>query len=66
MSDSPSLISRRSLLGTAAVMAATPALAEECRIGPPPHEKGAKVWMDMDQVELDASYDQAAYAPMIN
>jgi arylformamidase len=66
MSDSPSLISRRSVLGTAAVMAATPALAEECRIGPPPHEKGAKVWMDMDQVELDASYDQAAYAPMIN
>jgi arylformamidase len=66
MSDRPNLISRRSLLGTAAAMAATPALAEECRVGPPPHEKGAKVWMDMDQVELDASYDQAAYAPMIN
>lgn len=65
MSDRANLISRRSLLGTAAAMAATPALAEECRIGPPPHEKGAKVWMDMDQVELDAAYDQGAYAPMI-
>jgi arylformamidase len=62
----PSLISRRSLLGTAAAMAATPALAEGCQVGPPPHEKGPKVWMDMDQVELDAAYDQAAYAPMIN
>jgi arylformamidase len=59
------LISRRSLLGTAAAMAATPALAEGCRIGPSPHEKGPKVWMEMDQVELDAAYDQSAYAPMI-
>jgi arylformamidase len=59
-------ITRRSLLGTAAAMAAaTPALAEECRLGPAPHEKGPKVWMDMDQVELDASYDQTVYAPMI-
>jgi arylformamidase len=63
--DRPSLISRRSVLGTAAAMAATPALAEECRVGPPPHEKGPKVWMDLDQVELDAAYDQAVYAPMI-
>jgi arylformamidase len=47
-------------------MAATPALAEGCQVGPPPHEKGEKVWMDMDQVELNASYDQAVYAPMIS
>ena len=59
------LLSRRSLLGTAAAMAATPALAEGCPIGPPQHEKGPKVWMDMDQVELDAAYDQSAYAPLI-
>jgi arylformamidase len=65
MRDELSPISRRSLLGAAAVMAATPALAEGCQVGPPPHEKGAKVWMDLDQVELDAAYDQAAYAPMI-
>jgi arylformamidase len=58
-------ITRRSLLGTAAAIVATPALAEGCQVGPAPHEKGAKVWMDMDQVELDAAYDQAAYAPML-
>jgi hypothetical protein len=58
-------ISRRSLLGTAAAIAATPALAEGCQVGPPSHEKGPKVWMDMDQVELDAAYDQTVYAPMI-
>jgi len=59
-------ISRRSVLGAAAAMAATPAMAEGCPIGPPAHEKGPKVWMDMDQVELDAAYDQSAYAPLIN
>ncbi len=57
-------LSRRGLLGAAAAMAASPALAETCRIGPPPHEKGPKVWLDMDQVELDAAYEQAVYAPL--
>ena len=47
-----------------AAMAASPALAEECRVGPPPHPKGPPVWMEMDQVELDAAYDQAFYAPL--
>jgi arylformamidase len=47
-------------------VAATPASAEDCRIGPSPHEKGPKVWMEMDQVELDAAYDQSTYAPMID
>ncbi|HET7885798.1 MAG TPA: alpha/beta hydrolase [Bradyrhizobium sp.] len=65
MPDPSSAITRRSILGAAAAVAATPALAEECRVGPPPHEKGPKVWMDMDQVELDASYDQSVYAPML-
>ena len=32
-------------------------------IGPPPHEKGPVVWMNMDQIELDAAYDQNFYAP---
>jgi arylformamidase len=35
-----------------------------CRLGPPPHEKGPRVWMDMDQVEIDTAYDQRFYAPM--
>src|SRR5262249_2424880 len=58
--------SRRTIVGGAAAMAATPALAQECRVGPAPHEKGPRVWMDMDQVELDAAYDQDIYAPLAN
>src|SRR5262249_6393004 len=58
-------ISRRAVLGTAAAFAATPAFAEGCLIGPPAHEKGVPVWMDMDQIELDAAYDQSVYAPLI-
>jgi arylformamidase len=58
-------VSRRAMLGTAAALAVTPALAEGCLIGPAPHEKGPKVWMDLDQVELDAAYDQSVYAPLI-
>jgi len=60
-------VTRRTMLGAtgaAAAMAAMPAFAEECRIGPPAHEKGPRVWMDMDQVELDAAYDQSLYAPV--
>ena len=56
-------VTRRTILGAAAAMAATPALAEECPVGPPPHVKGPRVWMDMDQVELDAAYDQSFYVP---
>ena len=47
------------MLASAAAMVASPALADECRIGPLPHQKGPLVWMDMDQIELDAAYDQA-------
>ena len=61
-------VTRRSLLGAAAVVAAGPALAQPpaptCRIGPPPHDKGPSVWLDMDQVELDAAYDQIYYSPL--
>ena len=59
------MISRRSMLAGAATMAAAPALAEECRVGPAPHPKGPPVFLDYDQVELDASYDQVVYQPMI-
>jgi arylformamidase len=61
-------ITRRSLLGAATAVAAAPALAETtapvCPIGPPARDKGPRVWMDMDQVELDAAYDQSFYAPL--
>jgi len=40
-------------------------MAEECRLGPPSHHKGPLVFMDYDQVELDASYDQVYYEPLI-
>ena len=35
-----------------------------CQLGPLLHQKGPLVWMDMDQIELDAAYDQRFYAPM--
>jgi arylformamidase len=58
------MLSRRTMLSATAAVIASPALADECRIGPPPHEKGPRVWMDLDQVELDAAYDQSFYAPL--
>jgi arylformamidase len=57
-------ISRRAALGTGAALVATPVFADECRIGPTPHPEGPHVWMEMDQVELDAAYDQSFYAPL--
>jgi arylformamidase len=57
-------ISRRTALAGVASMVAAPALAQECQIGPPPHEKGPLVFLNYDQVELDASYDQRFYAPL--
>ncbi len=62
---SGSRLSRRAMLGATAVLTAGPALADECRLGPVPHEKGARVFMDMDQQELDASYNQLAYEPLL-
>src|SRR3984957_12251036 len=58
-------VSRRAMLATTVAMAATPALADGCQVGPPPHPKGPLVFMDYDQVELDASYDQVYYEPQI-
>lgn len=58
-------ITRRTMLNAAASLAAAPAIAQECRIGPPPHHKGPLVFMDYDQFELDASYDQRYYEPLL-
>jgi len=55
-------ISRRSVLGAAlagAALAAVPAIAQQ----PAPREKGPRVWLDLDQAELDDAYDQSVYAP---
>ena len=59
------VLTRRAIVATAAAMASAPALADECRIGPSPHHKGPAVFMDYDQIELDASYDQVSYEPLI-
>jgi len=60
---------RAALAGVAGMVAApaapAPALAQECQIGPPTHEKGPLVFLDYDQVELDAAYDQRFYAPLL-
>ncbi|MFL5070882.1 MAG: alpha/beta hydrolase [Xanthobacteraceae bacterium] len=63
-------ISRRSVLaGTAALAAAGGAAAMSSTAAAqqpaPPREKGPRVWLDMDQKELDDAYDQAVYAPNI-
>lgn len=58
---------RREMLAAtcaAAAMAAAPALAQQ-RLGPPPHQKGPRVFLDYDQTELDAAYDQSVYEPNI-
>jgi arylformamidase len=63
---SVSRLSRRALLGATAALAVGPAVAEECRLGPAPHEQGPRVFMDMDQQELDASYNQLTYEPFLS
>lgn len=59
-------VSRRSIFaGAVASLATMPAFAEGCRLGPAPHQKGPAVFMDYDQEDLDAAYDQEFYEPMI-
>ena len=41
-------------------------MVDGARVGPPPHQKGQLVFMKYDQVELDAAYDQSAYAPNLS
>jgi arylformamidase len=63
-----SQITRRTFLGASAAAAVAavgsaayaqqPALAQ-----PAPRVKGPRVWLDLDQAELDAAYDQSVYAP---
>jgi arylformamidase len=58
-------LSRRALIAGAAgtvALAAEPASAQRCPAVPPSRAKGPLVWLDMDQHELDESYDQSVYA----
>lgn len=51
--------------GAVVAIGATDASAAGCPLGPPAHAEGPHVWMNMDQLELDAAYDQSFYAPML-
>ncbi|HVV61165.1 MAG TPA: alpha/beta hydrolase [Pseudolabrys sp.] len=51
--------------GATAALGASAAHANNCPLGPPQHAQGTSVWMNMDQVELDAAYDQSSYAPLL-
>ena len=60
-----SQLTRRSFLAAAApvLVTAGSALAQPSAPPPGPRVKGPRVWLDMDQAELDAAYDQSVYAP---
>ena len=51
-------VSRRTVLALGAAALATPAFAQKA-----PRVKGPRVWLDLDQNELDDAYDQSVYAP---
>ena len=54
------ILTRRTLFGSAAVMAGSAAFAQSM---PPAGGKGPLIWLDLDQKALDDAYDQAVYAP---
>jgi arylformamidase len=56
------LMSRRTIISAAAATVVPAGVA-----GQPagPRQKGPRVWLDMDQKELDDAYDQSVYAPNI-
>ena len=53
------------LAAAGAGIAAQPAFAaDRCPLGPLPHPAGPKVFLDYDQADLDAAYDQSTYSPL--
>src|SRR5262245_59464833 len=59
---------RRRFLGVGAGAVAAAVTGSSVAQSPEPMEpasraKGPRVWLDMDQAEIDAAYDQSAYAP---
>jgi len=57
------LTRRAALAAGAATAIASQAFAEEPPPAPPAHVKGPRVWLDLDQKELDDGYTQIVYAP---
>src|SRR2546428_3018732 len=59
-------INRRTALGlggAAAMLVAAPSALAQQPAPPAPRVKGPRVWLDLDQTDLDAAYDQSVYAP---
>jgi arylformamidase len=54
------LMSRRTVIGAAAASVVSTGGAAQPAA---PRPKGPRVWLDMDQSELDDAYDQSVYAP---
>ncbi|HEX2548006.1 MAG TPA: alpha/beta hydrolase [Ramlibacter sp.] len=52
---------RRKLLHAVGAAACLPVMAQAQQTSP--RQKGPPVWLDLDQAELDAAYDQRVYAP---
>lgn len=66
MAEAFGTISRRAVVAGAATLASTgAALAQGALPAAIAGEKGPRVWLDMDQAELDDAYDQSKYAPNI-
>jgi len=62
-----SITTRRAVLaGAGATFFSLPMASAEQRSGPPSHEKGPRVYLDYDQIELDAAYDQSVYEPNLD
>jgi arylformamidase len=62
----PHQVTRRTFLGAAAtgvVLATTRSAPAQQPAPQAPRVKGPRVWLDMDQPELDNAYDQSVYAP---
>src|ERR1700731_1274257 len=53
----------RATLSVGGLAAGTAAFAQQSVPPQALREKGPRVWLDMDQKELDDAYDQAVYAP---
>jgi arylformamidase len=56
-------MTRRKFLEASASAVAAAVAGSAAAQQPEARVKGPRVWLDMDQVELDAAYDQSVYAP---
>src|SRR3989442_14249687 len=57
------LTTRRTFLGALAAAAAAGSVRAEDCAPKAVRTKGTRVWLDLDQSELDDAYDQSVYAP---